>query len=350
MLIVSIVFFISITRYIWRLRNTPQFHVLFIEHKEEQKQSDTKQFLTSFLIPVGISIGLAITILSYGLYTCYGQYWWLYKQTRWLSPELIPLSFYPLIVVACSSIVLYNTYRIKPERVQRSASSLLFTPLILSIFVELLETSTATYWLYEILGPLSSRLYSNVSPTINFIFFAFRALFTTSLIVLLYLTYRISVEHREVSTLATEKHLRGFIEEGVGILPKRVRMGDSHSISFDLTLSKDFVSTDHLCRCSDYLEAELQAVELKVDGEKRLRICGTSPLPITGWNCSFPTPGWHTMHFMINVVKRDSSRSLIFMQKHAVKVESFLSGSWGSIFALIAPIFLTVLQYLLKMR
>ena len=346
MLIVSIVFFISIVWYFWRLRNTPQFHILFIEHKEEQKQRNKKQFLASFLIPVGISIGLSITILSYGLYTCYWPYW--HKHTNWLSPELVPLSFYPLIVVVFSSIVLYNTYGIKPERVWRGAPSLLFTPLILSIFIELLETSTVANRLWHFFQGTPFK--PGINVTTDIWFFVFRAVFVTSLIVLLYLMYRINVEHMEISTLATEKYLRGVIEKGVGILPKRVHVGDSHSISLDLTLSKDFVSTDHLCKCSDYLEAELQAVGLKVDGEKRLRICETSPLLITGWNCIFPSSGTHTMNLMINVVKRDSSRSLIFMQEHAVKVEGFLSGSGGSILALLTPFFLTIIQFLLHLK
>ena len=137
--LVSIVFLIGILWYFWRLRDTPQFHVLFIERKEEQKQSDTKQFLTLFLIPAGLSIGLAFTILSYGLYTSYWPYWWygwLHGRTLWLSPGQIFLSFYPLIVVVCSSIGLFYAYHIKPERIQKNVPWLLFIPLISSIFIE----------------------------------------------------------------------------------------------------------------------------------------------------------------------------------------------------------------------
>ena len=164
---------------------------------------------------------------------------------------------------------------------------------------------------------------------------------------LFYLTYRNNVEHREVSTLVKEKHLRGIIGEGIGIIPKTVRMDDSHNISLDLTLSEDFVSTDNLCKSGDYLEAELQGVELKVDGEKRLKICEASPLPITGWNCSFATPDTHTMNLIINTVKRDNSRGLIFKYAHDVKVHSFWSVSLVPILTLVIPILVAVIQTLL---
>jgi hypothetical protein len=198
-------------------------------------------------------------------------------------------------------------------------------------------------------GPIAP--FGPVDVAAAFAFYGFNVLFVASFVALLYLTYlRIDAEHRKSYTLAKEEHLRGFIEEGVGILPKRVRVGNSLSVSLDLTLSKDFVSTDHLCKSSDYLETELQAVELKVDGEKRVRICETSPLRIAGWNCSFPTSGTHTMNLLINVVKRDNSRHLVFMQNHTVKVDSLLSISWAPILALITPILATVVQTMLRFR
>jgi len=168
--------------------------------------------------------------------------------------------------------------------------------------------------------------------------------------VLLYLTYLINVEHRKISTLVKEEHLRGVIEEGVGILPKRVRVGNSYNIPIDLALSKDFMSIYHRCKFGDYLEVELQGVELKIGGEKRLRICETSPLLITGWNCSFPTPGTHAMNLKISVVKRDNSRHLIFTHAHDVKVNSLLSISWVPVFTLITPILTSVVHSVLQLR
>jgi len=61
-------FLLGIVWYFWRLQNEPQFHVLFIERKEKQRQIDKKRFLTSFLIPACISIGLAVTMIGYEFY------------------------------------------------------------------------------------------------------------------------------------------------------------------------------------------------------------------------------------------------------------------------------------------
>lgn len=358
--IAGLVLFYFIVRYFWQLRNAPQFHVLFIERKEAEQQIDKKRFFRLFLIPVGVSIGLAFIMVPYELWP---GHWWSPEHTLWWSLGHTPLTFCPLISVACSSIVLYYAYHIKPERVQRSAPWLLCIPLILSIFyvstnVELYPIPTRVIgWL----SWLSASSWFGVPHSPGDIWFAivwttygYRGLFLTSLIVLLYLSYRINVEQRKVSTFAEGEHLRGFVEEGAGILPKRVRVGDSHNVLLDLTLSKDFVE-----RCShvedphtsgECLEAELEAAELKVAGENRVRICETSPLIIARWNCSFSTSGTHTMNLLMNVVRHDDLRHLIFMHHHTVKVNSLFNISWAPIAALITPILVIMVQVMLKLR
>ena len=146
--------------------------------------------------------------------------------------------------------------------------------------------------------------------------------------------------------------MRGLVEEGIVILPTEVREGESHSISLDLTLSKDFVKRalhidDHY-KSNDYLEAELQAPGLNVDGEKRLRIFEASPLPVISWTCHFPTSGIQTITLMIRVVKSDNSRHVIFMQRRNVKVDSFMNISWAPVLAIVTPILVAVAQGLLK--
>ena len=59
MLVVSFVFLIGIVSYFWRLQNTPQFRVLFIERKKERKQIDTNRFFTLVLLPAAVSVGLS---------------------------------------------------------------------------------------------------------------------------------------------------------------------------------------------------------------------------------------------------------------------------------------------------
>jgi len=366
--VIGIIFLIGIVWYFWRVRNTPLFHVLilerkedqglFMERKEEQGQMDTKRFLTLVLIPVGISIGLAFTVMGYSLYP---DHWWSSEHTFWWSFQHTPLSSYPLIAVVCSSVLLYFAYRIKPGQVQRSISSLLFISTMLSIFVVLYAISSHTleFYLLEVINKTPTQVFlfgvpGNIEFLMNIFLFSTRITFLTCFIVLFYLIYHFSTEDREVYTLVQERQLRGLIEEGMWILPRRVRSGGSHSMSLYLKLSDDFVNRACSGHCSyesgDYLEAELQAIELKVDAEKRrLKICETSPLPITTWNCSFPTPGWHTINLMINVVKqRDNSRDIVFAQQHDVKVDSFLNASIAPAFAIIIPVLIALVQAFLK--
>lgn len=360
LLITSLVFIIYIMSYFWRLRNTPQFYVLFIKREEEQKQIDTTRleeqkkidttrFFRLFLIPTGISIGLAFAKLSYVLYFFVSKNYWFSGLTDWWSFELNLFSYYPLIVVVCSCIILYYAYHIKPERIQRSAPRLLFVPLILSILLELLDISSLNPSLAYLQRYMEAYGLGSVFIQIEISGFTTHIMVLTALIVLLYLTYHIDVEHRKPCTLVKEGNLGGVIEEGVGILPKKVRVGYSYNIPLDLGLSKDFKKRPH-GDCSytrgDCLEVELQGVELKIDGEKRLKICDASPLLTTTWNCSFPTSGNHAMNLMINVVKQDNSRHLIFTQAQDIEVSSLLSVSWAPVFTLVVPSLTAVMNAL----
>ena len=360
MLVVSFVFLIGIVSYFWRLQNKPQFHVLFIGRKEEQRQIDAKRFLTLLLLPVGISVGLSLSPLYYGFglegplslsptngFGVVGPYYW------WSSlnyDKLLP--FYPLIVVLCISVLLYFVYRIKPERVQRTLPRLLFVPILLSIVTVLFEICYNCLDWYEAVSNAATPSLGSIGFTANVVLFSYYTLFLASFIVLFYLAYRINAERRKPYTLVEEKHLRGFVEEGVGILPEKVREGESHSISLDLTLSKGFVKRashveDHHTS-SDYLEAELQAPGLTIDGEKRSRVHETSPLPVITWTCHFPTSGIQTINLLIRVIKPDNSRHVIFMQRRNIKVDSFMNISWAPALAIITPILIAVVQILLK--
>jgi hypothetical protein len=192
----------------------------------------------------------------------------------------------------------------------------------------------------------------SVGFTADVSFISYYTLFLASFIVLFYLTYRINAGYRKPRTLIKEKHLRGLVDEGIVILPTEVREGGSHSISLDLTLSKDFVKRaldiDDCYKSKDHLEAELQAPGLNVDGEKRLRIFEASPLPVISWTCHFPTSGTQTITLMIRVVKLDNSRHVIFMQRRNVKVESFMNISWMPVLAIVTPVLIAVAQVLLK--
>jgi len=358
--IAGVVLFFIVVRYFWRFRKAPLFNVLFIERKEAEKQVDKERFFRLCLLPVGVSIGLAFTTVPYELYP---GHWWSPEHTLGWSLEHTPLMFLPLISVVCWSIVLYYAYHIKPERVQRSAPWLLSIPLILSIFyvstnMELYPIPTHVVaglsWLSvtSFFGAPSSP--ANIWLAIVWMTFGYRGLFLTSLVVLLYLLYSINVEQRKVSTFAEGGHLRGFIEKGVGILPKRVRTGHSYHMVLDLTPSEGFmkrashVEDHHASR--EYLETELQAPGLTVDGEKLLTFQETSPLPVITWTCHFRESGIQTISLLIRVIKLDNSRHLVFRQHHTVVVDNLLNISWAPIAILISPILAAAVQALLRLR
>jgi len=365
--IAGLVLFCFVVRFFWHLRNTPLFHVLFIEREEAEKQVDKERFYRLCLLPVGISIGLAFTLVPYELWP---GYWWTSEHTPGWTFGYTPLALAPLISVVCSSIVLYYAYHIKPEGVQRSAPWLLCIPLVQAIFyvctylelgpwslviypvpinvIERVSLLKATSWFG---APIS---HENVWLAIDWTTFGYRALFLIALIVVLYLLYRINVEQREASTFAEGGHLRGFVEKGVVILPKRVRTGHSHHIVLDLTLSKGFMKrASHVednYASSEYLETELQAPGLTVDGERLSRVHETSPLPVITWTCLFSASGIQTINLLIRVIKPDNVRHLVFRQHHTVAVDNILNISWGPIAMIIAPILAVVVQVLLKLR
>jgi len=191
-----------------------------------------------------------------------------------------------------------------------------------------------------------------VDFTKNVISLGSSTLYLASVILLLYLVFLTNVDYGKFYTIVKSNHLRSVIEEGVGILPKRVHMDDSYSISLDLTLSDDLMRRSSfenpLYKSNDYLEAEIRAVGLEVDGEKRVQIYETSQIPVTTWNCRFTESGTHTINLQIYSVKpHNNLRDLIFMHDHDVKVSSLLTVSSEPVLALVTSILVAVIQSLL---
>ena len=349
LVMVSFVFLLGIVWYFWRLQNEPQFHVLFIERKEEE-QIDAKRFLTPLLIPVCISIGLAFPMLGYELYP---GYWWSSEQPLSWTLEHTLFPYYPLIVVVCLSAVFYFAYRITPERLKRGVTWLLLIPILLSIGTELHKISFNVLAWYALALNSKAPLPGSIKVTADILLFGASALFLASLFVLLYLIYDNNPENKNFSTFVDEGHLQGVIDEGVWILPERVRKDDTYGSSLDVTLSDKFItkasSENNPYKSNDHLEAEIKAIGLDVGGAERLRISeSSSSLPTTTWIFSFKQSGVHTIHLKINVISLpDQSRDVVFMHEHTVKVDSFLSISSKPVLAFIMPIILTVMRGLL---
>jgi len=355
--VVSFAFFIGIVSHFWWLRNKPHFHVLFIQWKKNQEQIDATYYPGSFTLVlisiIGITTGLSSFVLvDFSLVILrLPAYYHQHLETDLNGFYLHP-AIYSLIIGVCFSLLLYLVYSIKTERTQRSFHLLLFIPIFLLISAAVLQL-----W-YSVLD-LCYPIFNNNMLSVGYVAFTRSVLsfspitlFLASFIVLSYLAYHIHAEYRKFYTFVEEKNTRGVIEEGVWILPKKVRAGDTHSLFLDLTLSSDFKKRPHgdcSYNSSDYLEAEVQAIGLNVRGEERLRISETSLLPVTTWVYSFAKSGINTINLKINVVKpADNSRDTIVIHTHKVKVHSFLSISLSPMLALITPILVLLLQTLLR--
>ncbi len=350
-LIVSLILLICTVLILWRVKNKPQFHVLYIEREEGGKEIDTKRFLTFFLIPIGISIGLSFCTIYYGIYPV--GFWW--RWNLWWAFEHTLPPWYPLLSIISVYVLLDVATRRRPERVQRGLPWLLSFPIVLSIIVAFDRIyANAVQWLDLILQH-ATPLPGSIGFVDNVLYFSYMTLLLTSFIVIFYLIQHqyTNAERGKLRTLVKERRMRGLVEKGVGILPKEVHVNDSYCVPLSLRLSKSFLKRGSLENfrydSNDYIEAELQGVGLEVDSDKRSKICEDSPLPITTWSCCFIKPGIQTITLTINAVKSsNNSRHVLFVQKHAVKVNSFRNISLAPALAIITPILITVLQAFLK--
>lgn len=366
-------FLLGIVSCFWLcLRDKPQFHVLFMAYKKNREQINAKHYLRHFklvLIPVvSITAGFSsfISVNYFGIRLGLHPYYFNYLFTLNINEFYQSALMLSLIAGIGVSAPLYIVYRNKPEWLQPSLRRLLLISIFLLGFTtgEMIHRNLFEWYRSVSIGNNSTNttgiMSFNPSSTLLQAFFSYApvTLFLVSFIVLFYLAHRITAEYGKFYTLEPEEHLQGFIEEGVAILPKKVRIGDSYSVPLDLTLSECFKSGfyhhtngrhHYKRRSSDYLEAELQAVGLKVDGEKRVQIYETSQIPLTTWNCRFVESGTHTINIMIHLVKSyNNSRNLIFSKTHDVKVSSLLAASLLPALTLVVPIVVVVVQALLK--
>lgn len=363
MTLFSVILLGLVLRFWQCLRNKPQFHILFIEHKKGQRQLNDKLYLDHFarvLIPsISITTGLSIFILfdynviSSGLHTCYFHYLFTDIGRFYLSALM-----YSLIIGASVSVLLYLAYRIKPELAQQYFPGLLLIPIFLTGFATVEAICiNALEWYHSVLYRWNSAHTQGImsfspssTPTQAFWSFAPITLFLASFIVL-YFAYRFDAEYGGPFTVEEKEHLQGVIDEGVWILPKNVPTGNSYNIFLDLMLSEHFAKGQYLFdKSSDYLEAEIQAVGLEVDGKKRMKM-ETSPLAVNTWNYRFPESGTHTINLMIHLVKpSDNSGRLIFTYVHNVNVS--VSRFWSVLLVpaltLAVPILAAVVQAVLR--
>ena len=172
--------------------------------------------------------------------------------------------------------------------------------------------------------------------------------YSFSLAVFLWLIFRLYGDYVHYCSSTTEPQLKDLINVAYGILPKRVRVRDSCRLILCFEFNEKFVNIPRnkektAEELDEYVEVELQAAGLTVDGDKQVRLCETSPLPTVVWDCYFPTAGNRTINLVISRVKlrdnlRGAIKEVVFTQDYGIKVDDLLRISWQPVLLIILSI------------
>ncbi|MGZ4846792.1 MAG: hypothetical protein ACXV3D_02805 [Halobacteriota archaeon] len=168
---------------------------------------------------------------------------------------------------------------------------------------------------------------------------AIMGFFFVALIVSFLLGYQASINITPIYAAVQDPLLHRFITSGRGVLPNRVALGSSHNIILQFVFSNACSSPQDAGsnRASDeYVEAELQAAAVKVDGEKRLRLCDTSPLPVSTWSCHFTESGRQTLNLIISEIDATTkTQNVVFTFEHKVDIKGALITSVQPVIAIM---------------
>lgn len=163
--------------------------------------------------------------------------------------------------------------------------------------------------------------------------------FFIALILSFFLGYQASRDIAPIYESVEEPLLHKFVKSGLVILPTKVALGSSHNIIFRYAFSPSCVLQLHKKpneASKEYVEAELQAAAIKVDGEKKLRLCGTSPLPISTWNCQFQERGTQMLSLTLREVDAAAeTQNVVFAFEHSVKIRGRLTASVEPVVAIM---------------
>jgi hypothetical protein len=174
--------------------------------------------------------------------------------------------------------------------------------------------STPEEWVYQV------SLISVVLSYVAFLFMYFQA-------------WR-QLNIKKIYRLVEAAHLKKYVARIVGILPTEARAGSTHTLLLDVDLSPEF---ENLC-AGQHLEVEIQAAGIPIDGERRVQLCSSSPLPPAVWSCCFSSVGEQTINLRASVItpsgRQDETREVIFQHQHQIHVKSLVSASWLPVFTI----------------
>lgn len=148
-----------------------------------------------------------------------------------------------------------------------------------------------------------------------------------------------------------ESSLGGLLGDSVGVLPAKVRVGESHSVMMDFNIVAAVGGTalsaaDAHAADSQrpHYEIELQAAGAVVDG---LKLWTLSKVPATLkaiWSCSFQKPGTQALHLLLKAVHPVRARSewdtpdrdILFAFTHDVRVDGKFAASADNVLSIIS--------------
>jgi hypothetical protein len=149
--------------------------------------------------------------------------------------------------------------------------------------------------------------------------------------------------------ISDARRLPPYITQAVCILPEKGRVGNTRPLLLDFDFSENYKSP-----CEDpaakHLEVELQAAGLKVDGERRVKLCPSSSLSSSIWSCCLSSTGEHEISLIVRVVSPQTelsqeTKDVIFHVEHTIHVKGLLSASWGPLLTITLAALSTVAAF-----
>ncbi|MGA7470197.1 MAG: hypothetical protein WBW25_05145 [Halobacteriota archaeon] len=133
--------------------------------------------------------------------------------------------------------------------------------------------------------------------------------------------------------------LNGLIQEVLGILPRKVNVGETHNIEMEFYLKAPIESQERY-------EAEPRAAGVTVDGNRQISISPSSAVPTCIWSCFFQNSGIQTFNVSLSQIKGGDTKNFIFTHPHDVKVESKVSASLQSVLAIVVSLLSAVAAFI----
>jgi hypothetical protein len=161
-----------------------------------------------------------------------------------------------------------------------------------------------------------------------------------------------------------ESALGGPLGQSVGVLPAKVRVGESHSVMMDFNIAAaagdTALSAGHALAADSlrpHYEIELQAAGAVVDGEKLWTLSKVPATLKAIWSCSFQKSGTQALHLLLKAVhpvhaqsELDTpDRDLLFAYTHDVRVDGRFTASADNMLSIIS-ILITAASVIIPFR